>query len=91
VIANQDDGGLTLGLIISAVLALWGASGAVSALMQAMNMAYHETEKRTFVHLTGLTLGFTFGGRYSRRYSWQPSRPFHRSSMPSISARFSTR
>lgn len=62
VIANQDDGGLTLGLVISALLALWGASGAVSALMQAMNMAYHEKEKRNFLHLTGLTLGFTFCG-----------------------------
>ncbi len=62
VIATQDDGGLTFGLIFSAILALWSASGGVSALMQAMNMAYHEKEKRSFVHLTLLTLGFTFAG-----------------------------
>jgi membrane protein len=62
VIATQDDGGLTLGVVVSALLALWGASGAVSALMQAMNMAYHEKEKRGFLRLTGLTLLFTFGG-----------------------------
>lgn len=62
VIANQDDGGLTLGLIISALLALWGANGATSALVQAMNMAYHEKEKRNFFRLTALTLGFTFCG-----------------------------
>lgn len=62
VIANQDDGGLTLGLLISAVLALWGANGAMSALVQAMNMAYHEKEKRNFFHVTALTLGFTFCG-----------------------------
>lgn len=62
VIANQDDGGLTFGLVISALLALWGANGATSALVQAMNMAYHEKEKRTFIHVTLLTLGFTFCG-----------------------------
>lgn len=62
VIANQDDGGLTLGLVISALFALWGANGATSALVQAMNMAYHETEKRSFIHVTVLTLGFTFCG-----------------------------
>jgi membrane protein len=62
VIATQDDSGLTFGLIFSAVLALWSASGGVSALMQAMNMAYHEKEKRNFLHLTLLTLGFTFAG-----------------------------
>jgi membrane protein len=62
VIANQDDGGLTLGLLISAVFSLWGATGAVSALMQAMNMAYHENEKRGFVRRTVLILGFTLGG-----------------------------
>lgn len=62
VIATQDDGGLTLGLMLSAVLALWGASGAVSALMQAMNMAYHESEKRPFFRRTLLVLAFTAGG-----------------------------
>lgn len=62
VIANQDDGGLTLGLVVSALLALWGANGATSALVQAMNMAYHEKEKRNFFRLTALTLGFTFCG-----------------------------
>ena len=62
VIATQGDGGLTFGLLISALLAFWGASGGVAALIQAMNMAYHEKEKRNFFHLTLLTLGFTFSG-----------------------------
>jgi membrane protein len=62
VIATQDDGGLTFGLIVSGVLALWSASGGVAALMQAMNMAYHEKEKRPFIRLTALTLGFTLAG-----------------------------
>ena len=62
VIATQDDGNLSFGVLISSVLALWGASGAVAALIQAMNMAYHEQEKRNFLHLNLLTLGFTFCG-----------------------------
>jgi membrane protein len=62
VIATQDDGGLTFGLLVSAVLALWSASGGMSAMIQAMNMAYHEKEKRNVIHLTLLTLGFTFAG-----------------------------
>lgn len=62
VIATQDDGGLTFGLVISAMLALWSASGGVSALVQAMNMAYHEKEKRSFLRLNLTTLSFTFGG-----------------------------
>jgi membrane protein len=62
VIATQDDGGLTLGVLISAVFAFWGASGAVAALIQAMNMAYHEDEKRGFIHLNLLKLGFTLAG-----------------------------
>jgi len=52
VIATQGDGGLTFGLLISALLALWGASGGVAALIQAMNMAYHEKEKRNFSTLS---------------------------------------
>lgn len=61
-ISTQDRGGLTLGLIVSIVLAFWSASGGVAALMQAMNMAYHESEKRSFIHLNLLTLGFTLTG-----------------------------
>lgn len=62
VIATQDDGGLTVGVLISAVFAFFGASGAVAALIQAMNMGYHEDEKRGFIHLNLLKLAFTFCG-----------------------------
>ena len=30
--------------------------------MNAMNMAYHETEKRNFIRLTLISLTFTIGG-----------------------------
>jgi membrane protein len=61
-ISTQDEGGLTVGLIVSIVLAFWSASGGVAALMQAMNMAYHETETRGFIQLNVLKLGFTVVG-----------------------------
>jgi membrane protein len=61
-ISTQDRSGLTFGLIVSILLAFWSASGGVAALMQAMNMAYHEDEKRSFIHLNLLKLGFTVTG-----------------------------
>jgi membrane protein len=61
-IAMQEDGGLTIGVLVSALFAFWGASGAVAALIQAMNMGYHEEEKRSFIKLNALTLTFTFCG-----------------------------
>jgi membrane protein len=62
VIATQDDGGLTIGVLVSVLFAFWGASGAVAALIQAMNMGYHEDEKRGFIQLNLLKLAFTFCG-----------------------------
>ena len=61
-IAMQEDGGLTIGVLVSALFAFWGASGAVAALIQAMNMGYHEEEKRSFIKLNALKLTFTFCG-----------------------------
>jgi membrane protein len=62
VIASQNDGDLTFGLIIAIVLSLWSASGGVSALIGAMNLAYHEREKRGFFRLVTLSLVFTVAG-----------------------------
>jgi membrane protein len=61
-IASQPKQDLTIGAIITVLLVIWSASGAVSALMNAMNMAYHEKEKRNFVRLTLISLGFTLAG-----------------------------
>lgn len=61
-IASQPDHDLTIGLIVTILLAIWSASGAVSAMMNAMNMAYQEKEKRNFLHLTLLSLTFTVCG-----------------------------
>jgi membrane protein len=61
-VAAQDNKGLTLGAIVTIVFALWSASRGITALMGAMNMAYHETEKRGFFRVNGLALGFALAG-----------------------------
>jgi membrane protein len=62
VIAGQSDSDLTIGAILAILLALWSASGGVSALIGAMNLAYHEREKRSFIRLTAMSFGFTLAG-----------------------------
>lgn len=58
-IANQGTRELTQGLAVTVIVALWSASRGVVALMSAMNMAYHEREKRGFVRVNGMAIGFT--------------------------------
>ena len=52
---------LSLTLVFSLAVALWSASAGVSALFDAMNIAYDEAEKRNFFVRTATTLAFTFG------------------------------
>jgi len=61
-IATQERHDLTVGAVVSIVLAVWSASGGVSALMGTMNLAYHEREKRSFIRLNLMSLGFTLAG-----------------------------
>jgi membrane protein len=53
---------LSLTLVGSLAVALWSASAGVSALFQAMNIAYGEAERRNFFVVSGLALLFTLGG-----------------------------
>ena len=53
---------LGLTLVFSLVIALWSASAGVKALFEAMNVAYHEKERRSFIVFNGLALLFTLGG-----------------------------
>jgi membrane protein len=50
---------LSVGLAISIVIALWSASGGISNLLTAVNVAYDEEEKRGFVKKRLLSLGLT--------------------------------
>jgi len=60
-LTSQDTGSLSLAFIISLAVALWGASAGVKALFDAMNVVYGEQEKRSFLRVNLLALGFVFG------------------------------
>ncbi len=51
----------TLGwtFLFSLGIALWSASAGVKALFEAMNVAYHEREQRSFISLNVIALAFT--------------------------------
>ena len=42
-------------------MALWSANAGAKAVMDALNVAYGETEKRSFVRLNLVALAFTLG------------------------------
>ena len=50
---------LSVGLIISVVIALWSASAGINNLLTAINVAYDEEEKRGFVKKRLMSLGLT--------------------------------
>jgi membrane protein len=60
-ITSHSGGSLTVSLIISILAALWSASGGVSNLITAVNIAYDEVETRSFIKLRLLSLALTLG------------------------------
>src|SRR5688500_15232667 len=60
-ITSNSGGALTVGLIVSILAALWSASGGVSNLITAVNIAYDEVETRTFLKLRATSLALTLG------------------------------
>ena len=52
---------LTLGLIVSLVIAFWSANGGVKAMIEGLNYAYNEREKRSFLRLNLIAFAFTLG------------------------------
>lgn len=61
-LANQPEQALGLGLLFSVLLALWSAKKGVNALIEGVNIAYNEKEKRGFIRQTAVTMAFTLGG-----------------------------
>ena len=61
-VAAQGAGTLSFGLLLSLLLALWGARNGATALLSALNIAYDEKEKRGFLRLNATALFFTIGG-----------------------------
>ena len=58
-LANQDRDALSLGFVVAFLAAFWSANSGVKTLFQALNVAYEEQEKRSFIHLNLLALAFT--------------------------------
>lgn len=60
-IATEKKASLSLAFVISVLLSLWSANGAMKALFAGLNIAYDEREKRNFLQMNLVTLGFTLG------------------------------
>jgi membrane protein len=60
-LATADHGQLSLTFVAGLALSIWSANGGVKALLQGLNIAYDEDEKRSFVSLNLLSFAFTLG------------------------------
>lgn len=60
-LTSKPSESLTLGLIMSLIVAFWSANGGVKAMIEGLNIAYDEREKRSFLHLNGVAFAFTLG------------------------------
>ncbi|WP_293856444.1 YihY/virulence factor BrkB family protein [uncultured Alsobacter sp.] len=58
-IAGQGRGTLGTAFVTSLLISLWSANAGTKALFDALNVAYDETEKRSFLRLTLVSLGCT--------------------------------
>jgi membrane protein len=59
-----SNGNTALGatFLFGLVLAIWSANAGVKAIFDALNVAYEEREKRSFIRLNTVSLAFTVGG-----------------------------
>ena len=57
--AEQSGEALSLGFVFGLLVAFWSANSGIKAIFEAMNIAYEETEKRSFLRLNLQSLVFT--------------------------------
>jgi membrane protein len=60
-IAGRERATLNIGLVLSLLIALWGARSGMAALMTAMNIAYSEKEQRGLLLQIAISLLLTLG------------------------------
>jgi membrane protein len=58
-VASSGQKALGLGLVVGLAISLWSANAGVKALFDALNVVYHEREKRSYVRLTLISFCFT--------------------------------
>ncbi len=61
-ISEQRQSTLSLTFVVTLALSLWSANSGMKAFMNGLNIAYGETEKRSFLTLTLDSLALTVGG-----------------------------
>lgn len=60
-LTKTGSGALTAGLVVSIVIALYSASGAVNSLITAVALAYDEENNRSFIRKKAVAYGLTAG------------------------------
>ncbi|AWN51409.1 YihY/virulence factor BrkB family protein [Methylobacterium sp. 17Sr1-1] len=60
-LVDKGDKALGLTAVISILISLWSANGGMKAVFDALNIAYEEKERRSFVMLNLQSLAFTVG------------------------------
>ncbi len=60
-LTSQPAQRLGLATVLGLGLSLWSANGGMKAMFDALNVVYHEKEKRSFVKLNAVSLTFTLG------------------------------
>ncbi|HEV2595350.1 MAG TPA: YihY/virulence factor BrkB family protein [Sphingomicrobium sp.] len=61
-VVKTSGGKKGVGLLIAIAVAMWGARNAAGSIVTALNIAYEEEEKRSFLQVTFLALAITAGG-----------------------------
>lgn len=61
-VVSKGNTALGAAFLFGLVLAVWSANAGVKAIFDALNVAYEEREKRSFIELNLISLGFTVGG-----------------------------
>lgn len=61
-VVSKGNTALGATFLFGLVLAIWSANAGVKAIFDALNVAYEEREKRSFIKLNLMSLSFTVGG-----------------------------
>ena len=60
-VASSSGGSLSFTFLLSLAIALWSANAGMKAIIDALNVAYGERERRSFIRLTLISFALTLG------------------------------
>jgi membrane protein len=60
-LTSQPHQKLGFAMVASLAISLWSANGGMKAMFDALNVVYHEQEKRSFIKLNAISLALTLG------------------------------